>query len=55
MSISYHDILTSNHFVTKAQAKAEIEEHSESFAEFVEYAGDFEEYPAETVIYWLGY
>lgn len=55
MNVSSFELMTGGDFVTRTEARLEIEDHYLSFQDFVVDRGERDEYSTKEVLEWLGY
>ena len=55
MNVSSFELITDPYFVTRTEARLEIEDHYLSFQDFVAERGERDEYSTKEVLEWLGY
>jgi len=55
MNAAAFDLIADPYFVTRTEARLEIEDHYLSFQDFVAERGERDEYSTKEVLEWLGY
>jgi hypothetical protein len=55
MQMNAYELMTDPYFVSRNEARLEIEDHHLSFYDFVQERGERDEYSTKEVLEWLGY